>query len=399
MKRILLLNDHLEFGGGGDAVLKLEERALRENGFEVFSLGFGKDDLEFGRNYTIKLPTNKRQKFLKFIYSKHIQKKISRIIRDISPQLIHIHLSAKVPMAIYNLTELAKIPVIQTLHGPNLFCATSWGGLKNSGPCELGIGLKCYSRGCTNALNTMLYYQLKERYWTSLKTNINVFHCPSINILNSTKRLGLSNSVYIPLGIDEMFLEDPLPKIKKRPTLLFVGAIAEQKGVQYLLPTLALVKKIFPDVLLRIAGRGILDEKLKSDTRKLDLEDNVEFVGFVNHDDIHEFYLSGHVFLIPSIWQEQFGLVGPEALACKIPCIGTSVGGIPEWLHNNENGLLVPPNDIESLSEAIITLLSDDILRKKMGENGRNYSIEYHNPKKYATKMIELINHTISTNE
>jgi len=395
MKKILLINDHIHFGGGGDAVLHLERRGLEEKGYEVFTISFGLEQKYTENNYVLKFnPNRELEKFNKFIYPSYLKNEFSNVVNSISPDLIHIHLIGKFPLAVYNSKGLNDIPVIQTLHGPNLFCASSWGGLKNSASCELGIGIKCYSRGCTNAVNTILYSQLKARYWNSLKTKINVFHCPSINILNVAKRLGFKNSVYIPLGIDNEFINEPVEVQKLRPTLLFAGAIAEQKGVQYLLPALQQVKEKFPDVLLRIAGRGHLLDKLKNDSKTMRLEENVEFLGFVSHEKIRDFYLSGHIFLMPSIWQEQFGLVGPEAFACKVPCIGTNVGGISEWLHHNENGLLIPPKDIDSLSEAIINLLSNNDKRKQMGENGRKYAIKNHHPQKYIDSIVNLINRT-----
>ena len=82
--------------------------------------------------------------------------------------------------------------------------------------------------------------------------------------------------------IDEIFLQTPISKEIERPTLLYAGAFAEQKGVQILLPVLNEVRKIFPNVLLRLAGRGVLLSKLKKETMELELEGNVEFLGFVN---------------------------------------------------------------------------------------------------------------------
>lgn len=395
--RVLIINDHIHFGGGGDAVLHLEKSRLESLGYKVSTVSFGEKSEVYETNYIIGAPLKIRyEKFVKFGSSQKIEKELSNIIRRISPDLIHIHLLSKFPLAVYNCSELNNVPVIQTLHGPNLFCSTSWGGLKNSGPCELGIGGKCYARGCTGILSTLLYTQLQKRYWKSLHTKINVFHCPSINIFNSAKRLGFDNTVYIPLGIDEMFLKEPEKIDSNRPTLLYAGALAEQKGIQYLLPALKKVKETFSNILLRIAGRGHMLDYLSRTTKELGLENNVEFCGFISRDKIRDFYLSGNIFLIPSIWQEQFGLVGPEALACKVPCIGTNVGGIPEWLHHGENGLLIPPQDSDSLSNAIIQLLSQPEQLEEMGRRGREFAIRVHHPDKYITSLTTLINKTLN---
>lgn len=391
-KTVLLINDHIHFGGGGDAALQFEKRHLENLGFEVICIGFGEEEIIKHPFYVLEIPSNpKIEKLNKFFFSGNIEKKFTELINKIKPDLVHIHLISKFPLSVYNSPALKKVPVIQTLHGPNLFCSTSWGGLKSSGSCELRSGIKCFTRGCTNAASAFLYWQMQEKYWKSLNNTIDLFHCPSLNIFNSAKRLGFKNSTYIPLAIDEIFLEVPIPKKLQRPTLLYVGALAEQKGVQFLLPALKKIKKSFPNILLRLAGRGSLLTKLKRETIELKLEKNIEFVGFVPHGQIREFYLSGDIFVMPSIWQEQFGLVGPEALACEVPCIGSNVGGIPEWLRHNENGFLVPPQEIDPLVDRIIDLLSNDQKRVAFGRNGRKMVLKEYGPKLYQKNIEEMI--------
>ncbi|UZH54652.1 glycosyltransferase family 4 protein [Salinimicrobium tongyeongense] len=396
-KTILLVNDHIRLSGGGDAVIYLEKRFLESWGYKVFTIGFGDSTESNNGNYLIDLPKNSKvEKLNKFITGKRIKKEFTSLVNEIQPDLIHIHLISKFPLSIYSSDALKGVPVIQTLHGPNLFCATSWGGLKTSGPCELKIDPKCYVRGCTSLINTGLYWQLQSRYWASLENKISAFHCPSLNILNTAKRLGLSNSKYIPLGIDQIFMEEPRRIETLRPTLLFAGALAEQKGVKFLLPALAEIKKDFPTVLLKIAGRGNLLSLLKDEVERLDLGKHVEFLGFVPHEQIREFYLSGDIFLMPSIWQEQFGLVGPEAMACKLPCIATNVGGIPEWLIHNYNGLLIPPQDVDAIVEAVKKLLSDKNKRLEMGERGRDFVIQEFSPAGYEEGLKNMISELIS---
>jgi glycosyltransferase involved in cell wall biosynthesis len=390
MKRILLINDLL-VGGGSETVVRVERELLIKNGYDVYTISFGLNDIETPNNFVLR-SSGVKSKINKFIFCSKLKSSITEIINKVAPNLIHLHLISKFPLAIYNSIGLKKIPVIQSLHGPNLFCASGWGGLKNSAPCELGIGTKCYFRGCVNLSTSILYLQLKNRYWKSLKESVDLFHCPSLNMLNTAKRLGFDNSVYLPLAIDNEFLKVPKRKKLGRPILLFMGAIAEQKGVQILLPSLAKIKLKIPNVLLRIAGQGVLLEDLKKEVDILGLNQNVEFLGFIKHHEVREFYLSGDVFLMPSVWHEQFGLVGPEALSCEIPIIGSNIGGIPEWLKHNENGLLVPPQDINELSIAAIKLLEDSKLREEMGVNGRKFVLKEFGGLKFSQELLKMIN-------
>ncbi|MFD0976352.1 glycosyltransferase family 4 protein [Salinimicrobium gaetbulicola] len=397
MKKVLLINDHIHFSGGGDAALKFEQQLLIESGFDVYTLSFGKEESYYGKDFVIQIPTNRvEEKVDKFLMGYKIKKEVTSIINKIAPDLIHIHLISKFPVAVYNSTALENVPVIQTLHGPTLFCSTGWGGLKNSGPCELGIDTKCSKRGCMDIASNLLYINMKNRYWEALKKNVDAFHCPSLNILNSAKRLGLPNSTYIPLGIDQQFLEEPIKVKNERPTLVFLGAIADVKGVQFLLPALKKIKEEIPNVLLKIGGKGKLLVKLKEQAELLDLTNNVDFAGFISRNKVREFYLTSDVFLMPSIWQEQFGLVGPEAMACKLPCIGSNVGGIPEWLKHNQTGFLTPPQDIQSLVKYSILLLKDPALREKMGDTGRKLALKEYGSDLYKENLLNLISQFIN---
>jgi len=389
MKKILLINDLL-IGGGSETVIRLEKDLLLKNGYDVYVLSFGENDMPSTKNYVLS-QSRFTGKLNKFILSSKMKNNITEIIDKIQPDLIHLHLISKYPLAIYNSNGLNDVKIIQTLHGPNLFCATGWGGLKNSAPCELGIGTKCFARGCLSLSKTLAYMQLKERYWKSLNQKIDLFHCPSLNMLNTAKRFGFENSKFFPLSIGENFKLKPQKQHQKRQTLLFMGAISEQKGVQVLLPALIKIKKQFPNVLLRVAGSGNLLEQLKKESINLKLEYNVEFLGFINHTEVRSFYLSGSIFLMPSVWHEQFGLVGPEAMACEVPVVGSNIGGIPEWLRHNENGFLVPPNDINELALAVIKLLKNDTLRKKMGQDGRKYVLKEFGGEKFSFELLKMI--------
>lgn len=392
MRKITLINDHVTFGGGGDAVLQLERNFLLEKGYDVYTIGFGEIEKNDGKTFVVSCPKGKfLDKKEKFLSSKKLEKKITSILYQISPDLIHIHLVSRFPLAVYNSEYLDRVKVIQTLHGPNLFCATSWGGLKNSSPCELGIGLKCYSRGCTSFINTLLYWQLSKRYNKLLHSKIDVFHCPSMNIYTTANLLGFKNAIYIPLGVDETFMKRENRIKQSRPTLLYIGALAEQKGVQFLMPALNKIKKVFPEVLLIIAGRGVMRDFLEKQVKEYDLEKNVDFLGFVDHKVIKSLYLKSDIFLMPSIWQEQFGLVGPEALSCETPCVASNVGGISEWLRHGENGFLVPPKAPKAIADRTIELLKNPEKRIEMGKKGREYVINTYSCQEYESSLLNLI--------
>lgn len=92
---------------------------------------------------------------------------------------------------------------------------------------------------------------------------------------------------------------------------------------------------------------------------------------------------------------ETFGVAAVEASACKIPVIATSVGGLPEVIESEKNGIIVPPKNVEATVNALERLITDANLRIEMGENGRKKVEEKYNWSANIDQMIDLYKQTI----
>lgn len=399
--RILMINDHIHFGGGGDAAFQFERQIYLDHGYDVFTFSQA-ESISAGGTKNDFVSIEKKNKVLrktgKFFFSFRVYRNLKSIIKSIKPDLISVHLVSKYPASVY--AALPGNKNIQTLHGPNLFCATSWGCLKNnSEDCELGIGIKCFKRGCVNFPTFLLYKLLDWNTQFRVKNAITLFRGPSRQICESAKSLGYTPVEFMPLAVDRCFEEENINDLDPNPTILFVGAIVEQKGVDILLEAFSLVKRKVPNAKLIYAGRGDLLRVLKERSKLLGLEQSVNFLGFVEHDKIVELYQKVHVLAVPSVWKEQFGLVGPEALASKVPCVGSDIGGIPEWLHDGKWGFLVPPRNVEKLAEKLCLILEDEELQSNFGRNGREFVMANYDTQRYKENILrfahELLNQEV----
>jgi len=390
--RILMINDHIAFGGGGDAVFRLERRAYEDAGHEVFTFSQAAKVPDEASDYDTVCRVDNgwlAAKAGKFVGASHVHRSLKRLLNRIQPDLIRVHLVSNYPASIYPV--LVGYPVIQTLHGPSLFCATSWGNLRrDGGDCELGIGTKCWRRGCVSLAAMILYAQLDLRVRPWIKRTVQLYHCPSRQIQKMAGSLGYEPTIHIPLGIDPSFVQAELAKHEGPPAILYVGGLIEAKGVLFLPEALHRIKERIPDVKLILCGRGPLEERLKREFAERQLTANVEFKGFVDHALIVDLYRSAHVFVCPSIYSEQFGLVGPEALACGVPCVGSNVGGIPEWLHDGEWGYLVPPRDSIAIADRVISMLLDRNARLSFGMKGRDYVRATYDPGVYQKRWLKI---------
>ncbi|MCW3133200.1 MAG: glycosyltransferase family 4 protein [Methanophagales archaeon] len=198
----------------------------------------------------------------------------------------------------------------------------------------------------------------------------------------------------IPNGVDiERF--KPLNVEKEEKTLFFLSSLDEfhrYKGLDYLLEGLIIIKKRIQDVKLIIGGEGKLLNYYKQRVILMGLEDNVEFVGFIPDEKIVEYYNKCDIFVLPSISakQEGFGIVLQEAMACERPVVSTEIVGVAEDVRERNAGRIVKPKDERALAEAIIEILEDKNLARKMGKNGRQLVEEKYTWEKVA-EMVENV--------
>jgi glycosyltransferase involved in cell wall biosynthesis len=138
--------------------------------------------------------------------------------------------------------------------------------------------------------------------------------------------------------------------------IVFVGRIVSEKGVEVLLH--AFSRQNVAKQLI-IIGEGPKLKEMQSTASDLGIADRVFYTGYLPPDKIRDYIVSAEVVVVPSIWEEPLGLVAMEAFACGVPVVASRVGGLPEVVKTHENGLLVPPGDIEMLASTIVRLLSD----------------------------------------
>lgn len=390
--RVLMINDHIHFGGGGDAAFRLERRAYEAAGHEVFTFSQANNAPRDASDQDTVCRESKgrvRAKVGKFVGAPHVYRSLKRLVDRTRPDLIRVHLVSKYPAAIY--PALVGYPVIQSLHGPSLFCATSWGNLRrNGGHCELGIGIKCWRRGCVSFPTMLLYRLLDLRIRPWVRETVQLYHCPSRQIQEKAEFLGYTPTIHIPYGIDSRFVLAEPAAHEGPPKILYVGALIEEKGLLFLPDALRRITERIPEAKLVICGRGPLQERLEHELAEKGLANNVEFKGFVDRTRIVDMYRSAHVLVCPSIYSEQFGLVGPEAMACGVPCVASNVGGIPEWLHHGQWGYLIPPRDPVALADRVTSLLLDRQTRLRFGRKGREFALRTHDPAAYQSRWLKL---------
>ena len=177
------------------------------------------------------------------------------------------------------------------------------------------------------------------------------------------------------------------PTIKKYD-ILFVGRLTKAKGVDILLKAINILKEKYQHkIKTAIAGKGCLEKELKGLVVELGIEKEIEFLGV--RRDIEKLMKSTTLLVLPSRW-EGLPLTVLEAMSSGAGIIATKVGGIPEVIEHEKEGILISPDDPEALAVAIIELLKDKELRVKLGINAYQKVKEKYSIEVYTKNMLEF---------
>jgi D-inositol-3-phosphate glycosyltransferase len=207
----------------------------------------------------------------------------------------------------------------------------------------------------------------------------------------------VSRAVVIPPGVDvNLFYPRPAHRAKERIgvdpdriLLLFVGRIEPLKGLETLLRALAVLKErgvcqcsqlalsiIGGDPEKDAATRNAEMERIKALRGQLGLEGMVTFLGKQDQDTLPDYYAAADAVVMPSHY-ESFGMVALEAMACGTPVIASEVGGLAFLVRDGETGFHVPDRDPEALADRICDIITDPLLRAKLGGQAAEYARGY----------------------
>jgi glycosyltransferase involved in cell wall biosynthesis len=268
--------------------------------------------------------------------------RLSRVINQVKPDVVHAHDPHGVAMAALALsmsTELAKPPLVASR--------------------RVDFHLK------GNSLSRWKYRQ------------VDCFICASEAIRRMLVADGVpdTRAVTVHEGIDVGRVESaPAVNLHEEfwlphhaPLVGNVAALVPHKGQRHLIEAAALVVRQIPDARFVIAGEGELRATLERQIKEHRLEKHVLLAGF--RPDVLSLHKAFDLFVMSSV-TEGLGTSLLDAMAAAKPVVATTAGGIPEVVIDGETGFLVPPRDHEAMAAAIVRLLKDEDLRRRMGAAG-----------------------------
>ena len=315
-----------------------------EKGYEIVVVSLGDSFIEGCKVYSFGIEdlVNKNDINKLFTYTTKIGK-IKKIIQLENPDIIHAHYAT-------------SYGVLASMLNVHPYILSFWGSDVYDFP----------NRSFIHKL--LLKHNIKSADYimsTSEDMKREILKYTDKNIL--VTYFGVDTNTFQPISIEK----------SKYFTIGSIKSFYKKYGLDYLIKGF----KIFidrtenKDAILLIGGKGNQEDYLKKLVKELNLENRVNFLGYLNQKEVAEYFNKMDIAVFPSL-AESFGVAAVEAQSCGIPTIVTNVGGLPEATNPGKTSIVINPEDEYEIAQAIELLYKNEGLRKEMGINARQYVLE-----------------------
>jgi len=302
---------------------------------------------------------------------------VQKELLKFKPDVIHIHSPGPLGMLGVYLAKRNKIPLVATCHGIladfltylSLYRLTKFDlfkeKLRNNFPGFFQLlGGKKEFKDTKEKLPQRIVWRLLNMFYN----NCDLVIVPSEAIVTELKKRGMKTRVLaVSNGINLRAFRAKKNYSSVPARLIHVGRLGYEKNIDVIIHVLPQIIKKHQLVTLDIYGDGPAMISLKNLTRELGLKRYIKFHGFLPYEKLNSVYLAHDIFVTASTIETQ-GLVILEAMASGLPVIGVKKYAIPDLVINGKNGYVVAPFNVNQMAKAIMRLLSNPSLCKKMGK-------------------------------
>lgn len=380
-KRILLVHNFYQTGGGEHTVFENEKQLLLENGHEVYTYTRSNEELKKAKWKLLMLP-------LTAIWSVRTFFQVRRILRERDIHIVHCHNTFPlISPSVYSAARSRKIPVLQTIHNFRFLCPN---GLfychgKICEQCRQqqsfapAVRQRCYRN---SALQTAVAAAMLciHRYLGTYRK----ISCIFLTEFAKNKFEGL-----IDIHGDNVFVKPNFvygsgaaaQRGQVRPKFVYAGRLDENKGIGFLL-------KVWPELPEEYELHLYGDGPCRTDCEAAAAAHrNIRFLGFRPRQEIFEDLADAAALVFPSVWYETFGMAWAESFALGCPVLSTDVGNHGEVVRTSRGGVVYERNSRDSFCAA-----AEEIVRHnaRYSENALGYYQEHLTPARNYEKLSEI---------
>jgi glycosyltransferase involved in cell wall biosynthesis len=319
----------------------------------------------------VTFPTLREYKATVFPY-----KSIRKRLYEIKPDIIHIHNPYMIGRAALKVARELKVPVLGTNHlmPENFFMHVAKLSFLYKFLKDFGWKL------------IVDFYNKCDFVTSPTQTAVNFLLSHGLKVKNKPLSNGINLKVFKPDNPPEIITKKF--NIPDKKVILYTGRISGEKSLPVLVRAFKYIKDKGYDYHLVFAGAGRELKNIKKLVTKLELDDNVTYIGFLGKNEFPSVYTMADVFAIPSTAELQ-SIVVMEAMASGLPVVAANSGALPELVGENDNGFLFTPGDYKEMGEKLIKVLEDEELYKKFSNRSLE-KIKKHDFMNIVTEVENL---------
>lgn len=327
------------------------------------------------------------------LFRKSAINKINIVLKKHSPDVCHIHSLQNSYIIEY---LIKKLPCVRSIHDPRLYCFTYWRLLPDKSICPYPLGPECLKQGCIssgiipqnnfdrNIKWALRSFKVHKKMRVLIGESRAQIECMLENGFPPEQVAWLPNFTPIRHEAEvKQFLQEHFKPEEK--IVLFVGRASYEKGIQVLVDACNYLKSKCK-VIIITAGPLLEDIKTQASA----CNGLIEVIPGLSYEETRKYYARSSVVVVPSVWIESFCLIGLEAYANMKPVIASRIGGIKDWLKEDETGWFFEPGNAKELSEKIDQALEDPLHLQQMGKAAYERVCNYYDGERYVSRLTEI---------
>jgi glycosyltransferase involved in cell wall biosynthesis len=384
--KILLVNDYGIPTGGAEVLLLGLRDSLRARGHDARlftssarpSAGVNQADYEC-------LGTTSCLRTLLQTCNPWAYWKLRQVLSRFRPDVVHVGLFLT-QLSPFILLPLRRIPTLYFAMWYRASCPLGTKLLPDGTPCRKAPGLVCYRANCL-PLRDWAPLMLQHRLWLRWRRTFRLIVAHSAYLRNRLECEGIDVQHVISGMVP---LHPARPALTQPPTAGFVGRLVREKGVDVLVRAFAKVVVVMPEARLILVGDGPEHSRIQALVQEMGLNSRVSLPGRLSRSATQEVLAGAWVQVVPSRWEEPFGLSALDAMMRGTAVIASDIGGLRESVDHGRTGLLIPASDSSALAKALLRLLADRDLTEHMGRTAREIVQSRFSDAQFTDRFLQL---------
>jgi len=393
---ILEVSQNLDLRGGSDAMFLKSVELLRRAGHEVRTFAArptgehaaagGFEQLPDASHFERPHPGN----VWKFLYSPEARRAMDRLLAAAPADVAHFHIYyGRLTASIIAPVRRRDIPIVHHLHDFRSYCSvyTSMRAGRTCLDCRVGSYLPGLANRCNRGSLARSLMSTAEMYvadrlgrLSEVAAFVAVSEFQGARLI--AQGLDANRLRVLPNPVDRRFLEAPQCQ---GDSMLFVGRVETYKGIYQFLDA----ARALPEVGFVVAGDGGERRRAMRYAKEHGIA-NVSFLGSRSQDQVVALMRDARAVVVPSVWEEPFGLTAAEAMAAGVAVVASASGGLEEVVSDGEAGYLVPAGDADALGERLRQLAGDAALAARLGQRGKAIARERFSEDSYVERLVGI---------